>query len=520
MDFRKVPSCTEVSSWGPDTLIDYFKMCNLKDCQKLIKKQGITGKRFLEMSENDMQKFPKITVPILIRIQQEINKKEEKRGLFPRPETQKGHLVGKLNYPHTQGTSNANTSESWDSDSDSFDDDDYEDPDEENDDGDYESPTPGDDNDDGNSDGDYEPPPSNIENCPINPPKTKLGDSDYADRPVPGNYTKGPPNPPTRPGFPIFPARGKTFPGAQSSSTQENHRIPKPQQQTTSPPIVHRASKPTLPLNTVKPVSGKFQPDLTKNSTVPARLRQNADAEDVLPDEEDGPHRVYPHRPYNSNTFPSASPKPTMKHISSGSNTMPITDTSHPGAPKPGGLLYNPYKPGAVRWVPSWILDQHERGSLPGIPGLLYLPEYRFSEGSGNSRPPAPIPVNSMPQHSNDSLSSEQWYLGNISRKDAENALRTINQDGTFLVRNCSQSTTSQPYVLMVLYRDKVYNVRIRYDQDNQAYILGSKGQEPFGSVSDIINFFRQTPLLLIDGKDRGSRQHCKLTSIAARSFH
>ncbi|XP_075065910.1 lymphocyte cytosolic protein 2 isoform X2 [Mixophyes fleayi] len=499
MDFRKVPSCTEVSSWSPEALIDYFRVCNLKDCQKLVKKQGISGKRFLEMSENDIQKFPKITVPILIRIQQEIIKKEEKKGLFPiRPETQKGQP--------------ADTSESGDDEFDSFDSDDYESPNEA-DEVDYESPTPI------NDDNDYEPPPSETENCQINPPKTNVGNSHYVDRPVPGSYTACPPNPPTRPEFSTFPVKGKTFPGPQPSSSQENHRIPKPQQQMSLPPI-DRDKKPIIQLNTGKPAAGKYQPDQIKNSMLPPRprqqvpvkpdplrkpplpilpsslksnnLRHNADAEDILMDGDDL-QRQYPHRPYNSNTFPSTSPKPPMKQINSGSNTLPITDISHTGAPLLGGLPYTPYKP-----------------------------DNRFSEGIGNGRPPAPIPVSSMSQHmsGNNGLSSEQWYLGNISRRDAENALRSINQDGTFLVRNCSQTTTSQPYVLMVLYRNKVYNVRIRYDQRDQTYLLGSGGHETFESVSEIINFFSTTPLLLIDGKDRGSRQHCKLTAIAARSFH
>ncbi|XP_063802123.1 uncharacterized protein LOC134969848 [Pseudophryne corroboree] len=39
-------------------------------------------------------------------------------------------------------------------------------------------------------------------------------------------------------------------------------------------------------------------------------------------------------------------------------------------------------KSGAVRWVPSCILDQPERGSLPGTPALLYLPDLPDTEPS------------------------------------------------------------------------------------------------------------------------------------------
>ncbi|MEE6518499.1 hypothetical protein FKM82_029527, partial [Ascaphus truei] len=84
--------------------------------------------------------------------------------------------------------------------------------------------------------------------------------------------------------------------------------------------------------------------------------------------------------------------------------------------------------------------------------------------------------------------------------------------DGTFLVRDSSKST--HPFVLVVLYKNKVYNVQIRYDKQNSVYLLGSglRGQEDFSSVNEIVEYFQRTPLLLIDGKDRGSKQQCMLT--------
>lgn len=88
-----------------------------------------------------------------------------------------------------------------------------------------------------------------------------------------------------------------------------------------------------------------------------------------------------------------------------------------------------------------------------------------------------------------------------------------IFQDGTFLVRDSSRKTTTHPYVLMVLYKDKVYNIQIRYQEQDQTYLLGTglKGKEDFSSVAHIIDYFQRTPLLLIDGKDRGSRNQCML---------
>ncbi|XP_066447192.1 lymphocyte cytosolic protein 2 isoform X2 [Eleutherodactylus coqui] len=490
MDFRKVPSCTEVSSWSPEALIDYFRMCNLRDCEKLVKKQGIDGRRFLEMSETDMQKFPKTRVP---------------------SDPQKGYSAGKLHVPYTPSNHDANQFESWDeADSDSFDDDDYEDPDEPVA-ADYESPT-AEDNDSGNSD-DYEPPPSNND-IPISLPKTNSYNTDYIDRPIPSNPVRDAPNPPIRTGLSGF-SKGNTFPGIQPTSNQDSPRLPKP---TKSPaPSVDRTTKPSIQANAGKlpPTSGKNLYSQEKAITLPPTIRPPgkpehlrkpvmsspasaikssypsliSDVEDTLSLEENGTgsRRLFPH---HSNTFPSTSPKLFTRNMVSGSNTLPTPDMSHSASPLQGlgGLPYPPYKP-------------------DGVP---------------NGRPPAPIPVTNIPYNAtptNDGICSEQWYLGNMSRRDAENALRSINKDGTFLVRNCSQSTLSQPYVLMVLYRNKVYNIRIRYNQNDQVYLLGSGGHETFDSVSDIIDYFRKIPLLLIDGKDRGSRQHCKLSCIADRTF-
>ena len=139
------------------------------------------------------------------------------------------------------------------------------------------------------------------------------------------------------------------------------------------------------------------------------------------------------------------------------------------------------------------------------------------SRGTADLRPPLPIPSRQTAHQTNteedeDSLNDE-WYVAYISRPEAEAALRKINKDGTFLVRDSSRKTTTHPYVLMVLYKDKVYNIQIRYQEQDQTYLLGTglKGKEDFSSVAHIIDYFQRTPLLLIDGKDRGSRNQCVL---------
>lgn len=47
-------------------------------------------------------------------------------------------------------------------------------------------------------------------------------------------------------------------------------------------------------------------------------------------------------------------------------------------------------------------------------------------------------------------------------------------QDGTFLVRDCSTKSRAEPYVLVVFYGNKVYNVKIRFLEKNQQFALGT----------------------------------------------
>ncbi|KAE8614444.1 hypothetical protein XENTR_v10008161 [Xenopus tropicalis] len=475
MDFRSIPSCSEVSCWSPEALIEYFRAHNLRDCEKLVKKQGITGKRFLEMTENEIQKFPKVAVPMLIKIQQHMNKKDEKRGFFQK----------KTAIPRFPQETEFIPEDKEFSDSDSFEED-YESPNEFDDD-DYERPA-SENEEDENENGDYEPPPPNIEDAhpPIFQLKPNVTNSPYADREF-GNSTKNPPEPPKRPGNPgLPPNRGHTFPGYSPSSNQENRANRKPpipgKIQTGHAGISQQASEKLS--NLIKPPVPIERNNQPFERRIPSP-RPSLPMDKRFNPEEDAPKRQVPPPGglgFSSNTFP---PRPSAKNSFPG---LPVTEGPSPPGPAPP-----PHKPGNMN--------------------------RSFSEGTCNGRPPAPIPTsyNQTSATEKESLSQDQWYTGNISRSEAETALRSINQDGTFLVRNSSKSTASHPYVLMVLYRNKVYNIQIRQDQTNGLYMLGTglRGQETFTSVEEIIDYFHKTPLLLIDGKDQSSRQHCMLTFAA-----
>ncbi|XP_011369290.1 lymphocyte cytosolic protein 2 [Pteropus vampyrus] len=504
MALKNVPFRSEVLAWDSDSLADYFKKLNFRDCEKAVKKYHIDGPRFLNLTENDIQKFPKLRVPILSKLSQEINKNEERRSIFARnvliceTGTQARGLPGnlcKLCRPCARPC--------WQEE------DDYESPNDdqdEEDDGDYESPNeeeevPVED------DADYEPPPSNDEDALQNSilPAKQFSNSMYIDRPLSGKAPQQPPVPPQRPmaTHPPPPA-GRSHtplpppqPNHEEPSRSRNHKTAKRKKplfsDKPSPPAGRplgdhssKIQKPPLPPTMERhdrssPLPGK-KPPVPKHGWGPER-REN--------DEDDVHQRPLPQPTplsMSSNTFPSRSTKPSPKH--------PLPSSHGPG-----------------------VFSESNSNFLQSAS----LPPY-FSQGTGSRLPPRAegrnflLPVPSKPRPPSpmegENLLNEEWYVSYITRPEAEAALRKINQDGTFLVRDSSKKTITNPYVLMVLYKDKVYNIQIRYQEESQVYLLGTglRGKEDFLSVSDIIDYFRKMPLLLIDGKNRGSRYQCTLT--------
>ncbi|KAM4870783.1 lymphocyte cytosolic protein 2 [Urocitellus parryii] len=534
MALRNVPFRSEVLAWDSDSLADYFKKLNYKDCEKAVKRFNIDGARFLNLTENDIQKFPKLRVPILSKLSQDINKNEERRSIFTRrPQVQR--------FP--EETESHEEDGGWSS----FEEDDYESPNDEpdgEDDGDYESPNEEEEDAAVEDDAEYEPPPSNDEEAlqnsilPAKPFPTT--NSMYIDRPPAGKSPQQPPVPPQRPmaALPPLPATSMTGrnhsplpppqPNQEEPSRSRNHKTAK-----LPPPSIDRSTKPPLdrslapfdrepiipgkkPAFSDKPSApagrtlGDHLPKIPKPPLPPATERHERSG--PLPgkkppvpkhgwgpdrrenDEDDVHQRPLPQPALlsmSSNTFPSRSTKPALKHpllSSHGPGTFSESNSSFP-----------------------------QSASLP----------LNFSQGPSN-RPPLraegrtlPLPVPSRPQPpsagAEENSLDEEWYISYITRPEAEAALRKINQDGTFLVRDSSKKTISNPYVLMVLYKDKVYNIQIRYQEESQVYMLGTglRGKEDFLSVSDIIDYFRKMPLLLIDGKNRGSRYQCTLTHAA-----
>ncbi|NWX71397.1 CLNK protein, partial [Alca torda] len=111
-------------------------------------------------------------------------------------------------------------------------------------------------------------------------------------------------------------------------------------------------------------------------------------------------------------------------------------------------------------------------------------------ENSSVKRSPSPTPytarkdkskhslvkreMQSLTQPTEKDLKKYEWYIGEYDRHEAEKALLQENTDETFLVRDCSKKSNAEPYVLVVYYGRRVYNIKVRFLEESQQYALGT----------------------------------------------
>ncbi|XP_076859519.1 uncharacterized protein LOC143512747 isoform X2 [Brachyhypopomus gauderio] len=115
-------------------------------------------------------------------------------------------------------------------------------------------------------------------------------------------------------------------------------------------------------------------------------------------------------------------------------------------------------------------------------------------------------------------LQESDWFAGICGRKAAEDALLKVNRDGSFMVRCSTAQSIRQPYTLVVLFNQRVYNIPVRYLKDLHSYALGKEGkktEELFASLQEIISHHKNNPLLLID-----SRSQAKHTTYLTHPVH
>ncbi|NXT24219.1 CLNK protein, partial [Syrrhaptes paradoxus] len=97
--------------------------------------------------------------------------------------------------------------------------------------------------------------------------------------------------------------------------------------------------------------------------------------------------------------------------------------------------------------------------------------------------------MQSLTQPTEKDLNKYAWYIGEYDRHEAEKALLQENTDETFLVRDCSKKSNAEPYVLVVYYGRRIYNIKVRFLEESQQYALGTglRGDDVSKSPSNVI---------------------------------
>nr|NP_001259174.1 corkscrew, isoform D [Drosophila melanogaster]AGB95020.1 corkscrew, isoform D [Drosophila melanogaster] len=109
---------------------------------------------------------------------------------------------------------------------------------------------------------------------------------------------------------------------------------------------------------------------------------------------------------------------------------------------------------------------------------------------------------------------TERWFHGNLSGKEAEKLILERGKNGSFLVRE-SQSKPGD-FVLSVRTDDKVTHVMIRW-QDKK-YDVG--GGESFGTLSELIDHYKRNPMVETCGTVVHLRQPFNATRITAAGIN
>uniref|UniRef100_A0A3P9LVF9 Si:dkeyp-117b11.1 n=1 Tax=Oryzias latipes TaxID=8090 RepID=A0A3P9LVF9_ORYLA len=292
-----------------------------------------------------------------------------------------------------------------------------------------------------------------------------------------------------------------------SDDRPPNPAIPKRE---AAPPLPHLSKNPKrqqrqeLFSDTKKPpqVDRNEKPGRRKMMPLPSLASESID-EDVYEDPNEEPEKNDGLYVEPEAVCPTATRAPMRKPTSPSTPSVPIPIRVKP--PIPGGKSSSMFPPVIDRRTgqePSSVLKQNmnqpakykhptcrtEFATLtPGVISLL--------KPQGGMRANKPL-----------RYEVKEWFGGDCSRKTAEDLLESVNKDGAFLIRHSSDQRSCQPYTLVVLYQQKVYNVPIRFLEDVQGYALGKEGkknEETFSSLDEIISHHQKNQLLLIDSKSQ-----------------
>ncbi|KAJ6668930.1 hypothetical protein lerEdw1_007739 [Lerista edwardsae] len=301
-------------------------------------------------------------------------------------------------------------------------------------------------------------------------------------------------------------------PVPESSSMQDVYEIPEEDQEIASPTLT-RISKPLPPKPVQRPgrhsdghttAKDLPKPDMPRNILPVPRHRPPLKTDDGFQKQDDENHNSNGSQEFRVPPVAIPSPLPRFTR----SLPIPVLP-SKPSLPERDHLSTDD-KPipaerrrGSSHDIPLPPIPSSVQKPLPQKPPvLLRSPEPPTSRNLGTSLNHVQAGPNAS--EPDPGVHGKAWFMASSDRKTAEDALYKSNKDGSFLVRKSSGQDSKQPYTLVVLYNNRVYNIPIRFIESTRKYALGREksGEERFNSVAEIIENHQRHSIVLIDSQN------------------
>ncbi|KAA0718394.1 B-cell linker protein [Triplophysa tibetana] len=520
-----LPSRDQCENWSPGQVAAYLSQNNMRDCADTAHRLRIDGRRFLNLSDGDLNKFSLINRPQIQKIVQDIKKNDD--SLFNRlkrfqteqtanilksgrntldrikkkgpPKVPTRDYQGKLKSMRCDAAESEKYSDS------DFDSDTYEDP-------------------QGDHDDNYEPPPRSeghaVKGFSVSPSITDSR-GQYAGECVSDLITQG------------HKERNKTPSASRNQRTENPHRHHQhnkndnyvqpgdednddnyidPTEKTPQKPCVNRGLKSCVPAHLHSPDVYEM-PDEEEicqfNQRSNTTLQVNTH---MMPPKETDSDDDY--ETCDAEDFVIKRPEETRR---------PSVPTPRPRDLKKSSPALNPQTSPVNRQLDStesrkkpvkMISSLVKKSICWGYKGLYDNVKIRSNVQSPLVQK-ASDPTDATPEESRESRATRDaeeeagvyrkvWYSSSCDRRMAEDALIRSAKDGSFLLRKSSGVDKQQPYTLVVFYSGRVYNIPVRHIMSSKQFALGKEkqGEERFSSVSDIIENHQNNPLVLVDSQN------------------
>ncbi|XP_052771410.1 B-cell linker protein-like isoform X1 [Mya arenaria] len=272
----------------------------------------------------------------------------------------------------------------------------------------------------------------------------------------------------------------------------------------------YRGAKPKIAVRNRSPTPVRTPPDFDNNENMPSLTIKQRMA--LI----SGIHSETPFKASNKNSETQDKPPLPVKP-----SKQPPRTPAKPGKTAPGSLQpKSTVRPYGYDLVPSRTTDRDTTASVQMKPmEKPVTPVVERKITPAPAPPPPQPPAQEWEQDDvyddassyvppQDPLSKEEWYHGNIERRETESRLNQIGQDGTFLVRKSKQGGDKQPYTLVVLYQSHVYNLKVRVRDDNQVALGEWKDDElAFQDVSTLVDHHKKHEVILVNVKQNKQYQ-------------